>query len=108
MCPLRTSPLRTRAHPQYTTAIPADEAGVLRGLSAALAARLPRGCHVITTDYVLDPAGFELVETIEGANDGVGGVSTGYIHRKTCVGERDGQPRHATADGTSSAVSTAT
>jgi predicted O-methyltransferase YrrM len=39
----------------YTTAIPADEHGILAGLSHALTARLRQGCVVITTDYALDP-----------------------------------------------------
>jgi hypothetical protein len=35
---------------------------------------------------------FELLETVEGENLGVGGVSTGFIHRKICAGERDVEP----------------
>ena len=73
----------------YTTAIPANADGVLEGLSAALTHRLKRGAVVVTTDYRLDPAGFEVLETLEGKNDGVGGVSTGFIHLKTCAGEKD-------------------
>lgn len=73
----------------YTTAITTDEHGVLAELSSALSRRLPRGCLVVTTDYKLDPVGFECLESIEGENRGVGGVSTGFIHRKICAGERD-------------------
>jgi SAM-dependent methyltransferase len=73
----------------YTTAITANEDGVLEGLSSALARRLRRGCIVVTTDYRLDPEGFEVLDKIEGQNDGVGGLSTGFIHRKICAGERD-------------------
>ena len=35
-------------------------------------------------------AGFEVLEAIEGPNDGVGGVSTGFVHLKVCAGEHDG------------------
>ena len=73
----------------YTTAITANDDDVLVGLSAALTQRLRRGTIVVTTDYILDPAGFEVLEKMEGANPGVGGISTGFIHRKTCAGERD-------------------
>ena len=73
----------------YTTAITASDDGVLVALSAALAQRLKFGCIVVTTDYTLDPSAFELLEAIEGENTGVGGRSTGFIHRKICAGERD-------------------
>lgn len=73
----------------YTTAFPADEANVLQELTAALAPRLRKGCLVCTTDYRLGD-GFELLEQLEGANDGVGGVSVGYVHRKTCEGAAGG------------------
>ena len=73
----------------YTTAITTNDDGILEGLSEALSRRLPRGCIVVTTDYKLDPAGFDVLESLEGQNDGVGGVSTGFIHVKTCAGERD-------------------
>ena len=80
----------------YTTAITANEHGVLDGLSRALSARLRQGALVVTTEYRLDPACFELLEEIEGENPGVGGRSTGLIHRKICAGERDHLP--GTAD----------
>ena len=73
----------------YTTALTATDDGVLEGLSAATARRLRRGTIVVTTDYRLDPAGFDVPETLDGANDGVGGISTGFIHIKTCAGETD-------------------
>ena len=71
----------------YTTAITASEDGILEGLSAALTKRLRRGAIVVTTDYKLDPAGFEVLESHDGVNDGAGGVSTGFIHLKICAGE---------------------
>merc|ERR1740123_113692 len=74
----------------YTTAITTDENNVLAALSAALVPRLRRGMIVVTTDYTLDPAHFEVLESMEGENEGVGGISTGFIHRKICAGERDG------------------
>ncbi|KAL1530246.1 hypothetical protein AB1Y20_001161 [Prymnesium parvum] len=72
----------------YTTAIPADEEGVLQDLTKSLTPQLRRGCVVCTTDYTLG-VGFELVESLEGPNDGAGGVSTGYIHVKTSPGNGD-------------------
>ena len=72
----------------YTTAFPHDEAGVLSELSRALKARLRRGAVVCTTDYKLDTSdGFEVVEEMSGANEGVGGTSVAYIHRKISEGE---------------------
>ena len=53
----------------YTTAITADEQGVLVDLSAALARRLRRGALVVTTDYTLDASCFEVLERIEGCAD---------------------------------------
>ena len=73
----------------YTTAITASEEGILEGLSAALSNRLRRGSLVVTTEYRLDPAGFEVLEQMDGENPGAGGMSTGIIHRKICAGERD-------------------
>ena len=41
-----------------------------------------------TTDYKLDTSdGFEVVEEMSGANEGVGGTSVAYIHRKISEGE---------------------
>ena len=71
----------------YTTAFGHDEAGVLVDLNAALQKRLRRGSIVCTTDYRLGD-GFEELEQIEDANEGVGGTSVVYVHRKTCDGER--------------------
>ena len=73
----------------YTTAITTNDEGILEGLSRALAQRLRRGCIVVTTDYKLDPAHFEVLDTMTGENSGVGGTSTGYLHRKRSRGERD-------------------
>ena len=69
----------------YSTAFPA-EAGVLVELSAALTPRLREGCIVCTTDYTLDPAGFELLEELVDENEGVGGDSVAYIYRKKTPG----------------------
>jgi uncharacterized coiled-coil protein SlyX len=69
-----------------TTAFPHDGDGVLVDLTRALARRLSKGCVVCTTDYQLGE-GFEVLESLEGANEGVGGTSTCYIHRKVCDGE---------------------
>ena len=70
----------------YTTAFPHDR-GVLRALTNALEPRLRRGCVVCTTDYRLAPSSFELLDEMEGENDGVGGVSVAYIHRKITDGD---------------------
>jgi len=32
-------------------------------------------------------AGFEILEKIEGVNEGTGGESTAYLYRKACAGE---------------------
>ena len=69
----------------YTTAFPHGEDAVLHDLTSALAARLRRGCIVCTTDYRLG-TGFELVDSLEGDNEGVGGRSIVYMYRKTCEG----------------------
>ncbi len=73
----------------YTTAITTNAEGILDGLSNALMQRLRQGCIVVTTDYKLDPDHFEVLESISGENSGVGGTSTGYLHRKLSRGERD-------------------
>ena len=52
---------------------------------------------MVTTDYTLDPSAFELLQTFEGENAGVGGRSTGFIHRKICAGERDDEAAAAAA-----------
>ena len=70
----------------YTTAFPSDENNVLVELTAALKKRLRAGCIVATTDYHLGD-GFQVIEHMSGENEGVGGVSTAYIHRKISDGE---------------------
>ena len=70
----------------YTTAFPHDDANVLVDLSKALCDRLRLGSLVCTTDYLLGD-GFEVVEQMTGENEGVGGFSVAYIHRKTVDGE---------------------
>ena len=74
----------------YTTAFPHDEAGVLTELTEALVPRLARGCLVCTTDYRLGEDSFELIDDLEGENDGVGSVSQVFIHRKLCEGDGAG------------------
>jgi len=91
----------------YTTAITANDEGILENLSAALSDRLRRGSLVITTEYRLDPTNFEVLDEIDGENPGAGGRSTGIIHRKICVGERDlldGSADHAALNGGSFCV----
>ncbi|KAL3903141.1 MAG: hypothetical protein SGPRY_011797, partial [Prymnesium sp.] len=73
----------------YTTALPADEQGVLVALTRSLTPQLRRGCLVCTTDYTLGE-GFQLLRSIDGPNDGAGGVSTGHIHLKTSLGRAEG------------------
>ena len=70
----------------YTTAFEHDEDGVLTNLTDALRRRLREGCVVCTTDYTLGK-GFEMVEQIAGENEGVGGTSVAYLHRKLFPGE---------------------
>ena len=65
-----------------------------RELTAALADNLRRGCIVCTTDYRLGD-GFELLEQLDGANDGVGGRSTAYLFRKVCDGRNRAEALHA-------------
>ena len=72
----------------YTTAFPSDADGVLVDLTAALTQRLRAGCIVIVTDGLLGD-GFDLVDSIEGENEGTGGLSVGYIYRKLSPGESD-------------------
>ena len=65
---------------------------------------LSPGMHVSLLVLLLRvrrPAGFELLETLEGTNEGVGGLSTGFIHRKTCAGERDAGIANALREGRS-------
>lgn len=55
-----------------TTCLPADENNVLLGMTGILAAQLPRGCIVTTTDFTLGE-GFEHLDSVEGYNVGTGG-----------------------------------
>ena len=73
----------------YSTAFPADENEVLVELSRSLTPRLRAGCIVCTTDYKLADDGFELLEELIDANEGVGGDSVAYIYRKTSAGMSD-------------------
>jgi hypothetical protein len=84
----------------YATAFPHDGYdcdGVLTELSASLVPRLREGCIVCTTDYRMGD-GFELLETMVGENDGVGSVSTVYLHRKTVPGVRASEHLDARVD----------
>ena len=74
----------------YTTAFPSDADGILADLSAALSRRLRAGCIVIVTDGLLGD-GFELVDSVEGDNEGTGGLSAGYIYKKVQQGESEAE-----------------
>ena len=82
----------------YTTAFDHGPDNKLHELSEALSPNLRRGCIVCTTDYQLAPeAGFELVEELDGPNEGVGGMSVAYIHRKTVGGRSEAKRQEAIA-----------
>lgn len=83
----------------YTTAFDHGSDGRLHAFSEALAPTLRRGCIVCTTDYQLSPAsGFELLEQLDGPNEGVGGTSVAYIHRKVVGGRSEAQRQEQRAD----------
>jgi len=73
----------------YTTCLQdmvRNDDGVLLELTESLNRRLRRGCIVVTTEYRLGD-GFRLIESIDGQNAFIGGVSTGHIHEKMSPGE---------------------
>jgi len=72
----------------YTTALPVEH-GVLCELSDALSPLLREGCVVCTTDYQLCEKRFEVISQVAGENEGVGGTSVGYVHRKKCRGQTE-------------------
>jgi hypothetical protein len=57
------------------------EGGLLAGLTQALQDKLSRDSILVTTDYQMGE-GFTLLKSLDGLNDQVGGISTGYIYRK--------------------------
>ena len=63
-----------------------QQPATLTELSDALNLRLRAGCLVCTSDYTLGE-GFEVVEQMAGTNEGVGGTSVVYLHRKQAPGE---------------------
>ena len=83
----------------YTTAFDHGPDGRLHAFSEALAPTLRRGCIVCTTDYQLSAAsGFELLEQLDGPNEGVGGTSVAYIHRKVVGGRSEALRQQERAD----------
>ena len=73
----------------YTTALPSDGDGILRELSDALSPLLREGCVVCTTDYRLCDKRFEVISQLAGENEGVGGMSVGYVQRKRSRGQTE-------------------
>mmetsp|Transcript_11421 Transcript_11421/g.30767 ORF Transcript_11421/g.30767 Transcript_11421/m.30767 type:complete len:311 (-) Transcript_11421:567-1499(-) len=63
-----------------------DESNVLVELTESLNKRLRKGSVVITTEYRLGE-GFRLIESADGKNDFIGGVSTAHIHVKESPGD---------------------
>lgn len=81
----------------YTTALTYGKDLVLHDLTAAIAPNLRDGCIVCTTDYRLGD-GFEVVDEIEGENEGVGGTSVAFIHRKVSGGLTEAERQAMRAD----------